>query len=1279
MKKLFNIFQDNFDFSEQDQELKLNEISDRDIAITGMSVKMPLAENVHDFWKNIRNQINCIRDIPDSRRQDIDSIPVFNEGTKPNYLKMGYIDNIDRFDWEFFKMSPKEAKLMDPNHRVFLQTAWEAVEDAGYGGEKLRGSKTGVFVGYSGPSIYRNLIEMLEPESMDIATPGNLDATIPGRVSYTLDLKGPSMIVNTACSSSLVAVALACQSIRSKTCSMAIAGGIKLFMLPLRNDHRLGIVSSDGYTKAFDDSSDGTGDGEGVGAVVLKPLKTALIEGDNIYAVIKGFAMNQDGASMGLTAPSPAAQEDLIVSAWKDAGIDPQSISYIETHGTGTKLGDPVEISGIKGAFSRFTDKKQFCAIGSIKTNIGHLDNAAGIAGLVKSVLMLKNQEIPANLHFKNPNRNICFENSAVYINDRHVKWNTDAIPRRCGVSSFGLSGTNCHIILEEFITKDKSPEERNHQILTLSAVSHKTLIHLVKNYNEFILNEKPNISNLCFTANTGRGHYDYRLAIIFKDQEDIRHKLSNIMINGTDSCLEDVFYGRCGRAGNIIHNDDNISRRTTLELAEEATEIITLMHNQLTEGYNNLLPKLCELYVSGAEIAWDMLYSQENQRICVPVYPFASNRCWLDTQRVTDFKNIFYCVNWKKADMDLFSPHVTCPETILVLHNNPVKCEELTERLHITFKSKVIKVQFGDQFNMIDDSNFIIGHSQIDFDNLVEQLKIRKITTIVQMAGEEEINNNKLSSLDDMQIEGLYSQYYLINALWKSKMMHEISVFLVAYNVNEVTKQEKFLNPGSSTLFGFAKAVGYEYPNIFCRCVDMDMETSMDLLINEMRLKSGPYMVAYRGGNRYTEILCPADTHTGSGKGIQLKDGGTYVITGGTGGIGLDLCKYLADANQVNLVLISRSIPPREVWNKYLDQEENNKTKEIILTLISVEATGSTISVYQADVSDYKTMSQIYNQIKEKFISVTGIFHCAGVAGNGMIINKEEMQLKDVLAPKVQGTWVLDKISENDNLDFLVLFSSIASVVGGPGQSDYSAANSYLDSFASFRNHQGKKTITVNWTTWESTGMARNSKVDGDRLLMRPIKAQNALEALETLLKTENVRVVVGELNLNEALKLMDSGHMQLSEKIIDFYRKSNCMNPKSIVKEKKINNISLEGGDGGYTEIQVKLSEIWLKVLEVDIKSIYESFEEYGGNSIIAVHMYEAINNEYPGKIELSDIFTYPTIDQMAKELQKRIDENKSESSIDKILHMLEDGDMSVEKAVNLMESVDDSEWNS
>lgn len=570
------------------------EVSTRDIAIIGMAGIFPEADDVDEFWQNLSMGKDCIRKFPVSRRKDTDRYLVW-KGMKEEqigYSEWGFLDEIDKFDPLFFKISPKEANLMDPNQRLFLQVAWNCIEEAGYGGQKLKGSKTGVYVGYNTDfsDSYKSFISEVAPSMASLSIPGNINSIIASRISYILDLHGPSMMIDTACSSVLTAIHQACTDLRNGKCDKALVGGVKLSLLPLQGNEGIGIKSSDYRAKTFDHRSDGTGFGEGVGAIMLKPLSKALEDRDHIHAVIKGGAVNQDGASVGITAPNSLAQADLIEAAWKDAEVPPESITYIEAHGTGTQLGDPIEIDGITRAFQKYTTKKQFCGVGSIKSNIGHLDHAAGIAGIFKMILALKHKQIPPTLHFAIPNREISFEESPVYVVDRLIEWSSDQYPLRCGISSFGLSGTNCHLILEEAPEGiDRANKGANsYHIFTISAKTENSLRSLLEKYRD-ILEEKEslNLADLCYTANTGRGHYSHRLAMIVKNEEDFREKIKKVAEFDFEQINEaDIYYS----AHKVVTTNKEQKHKGEIS-EEEQKELSRVMREKigmLVQQYSN-------------------------------------------------------------------------------------------------------------------------------------------------------------------------------------------------------------------------------------------------------------------------------------------------------------------------------------------------------------------------------------------------------------------------------------------------------------------------------------------------------------------------------------------------------------------------------------------------------------------------------------------------------------------------------------------------------------------
>ena len=509
------------------------------IAIIGMVCRFPGAVDVEAYWQNLCNGVESVTFFSDSDLLVAGVDPELLQD--PNYVKArAILPDSELFDAAFFGFSPREAELLDPQQRLFLEGTWQALERTGYISEAAN-IPIGVYAG-SGMNTY--LLNNLSPSRHHLGAVGAFQLMIgndkdflPTRVSYKLNLKGPSINVQTACSTSLVAVHMACRGLLNGECDLALAGGVSVHT-PQKTGYVYQdgmILSPDGRCRAFDAQAQGTVFGSGMGIVVLKRLADAIADGDCIQAVIRGSAINNDGAGkVGYTAPSVAGQAAVIAQAQAAAGVEAETITYIEAHGTGTALGDPIEIAALTQAFRMHTQKTGFCAVGSVKTNIGHLDAAAGVAGLIKTVLALQHQTLPPSLHFSEPNPQIDFASSPFYVNTELSEWQTNGTPRRAGISSFGIGGTNCHIILEEAPeggpAADENEIERPQHILTLSAKSPEALQQLVERYG-YHLAAYPNLilADICFTANSGRTHFDHRLALIADSVAQAHEQLDSV------------------------------------------------------------------------------------------------------------------------------------------------------------------------------------------------------------------------------------------------------------------------------------------------------------------------------------------------------------------------------------------------------------------------------------------------------------------------------------------------------------------------------------------------------------------------------------------------------------------------------------------------------------------------------------------------------------------------------------------------------------------------------
>ncbi|BCL81047.1 FAAL and PKS domain-containing protein [Ktedonobacteria bacterium brp13] len=516
------------------------------IAVVGLGCRFPGAESPEAFWKLLSEGVDGISEVP-AQRWNVDQYYAQEAATpgKVNTRFGGFLSQVDQFDPAFFGIAPREANGMDPQQRLLLEVAWETFEHAGIVPERAVGSQTGVFVGISSDEYSRLAFE--KPEHIDAyAGTGNAYSIAANRLSYVFDLHGPSMALDTACSSSLLAIHQACQSLRSGECEQALAGGVNIILSPDLTIafSQARMMAADGHCKTFDEAADGYVRGEGCGLVLLKTLSAAERDGDTVFAVIRGSAVNQDGRSNGLTAPNGHAQEAVIRQALRNADVSPAQVSYVETHGTGTALGDPIEVNALKAVLMQGSEEQFPVVLGAVKTNIGHLESAAGIAGFIKTVLSLHKGEILPNRNFKRLNTHISFDGTTFTIPTRRQPW--PAQQRIAGVSAFGFGGTNVHLIVEAAQTQPPVVNEvaRTEHVLALSARSPEALKHAAQNYSEFLAaNPAVSFAAIAASANTGRTHFNTRLALSAANSQQAREQLDSFAHG--DSVIEGLQHGQ--------------------------------------------------------------------------------------------------------------------------------------------------------------------------------------------------------------------------------------------------------------------------------------------------------------------------------------------------------------------------------------------------------------------------------------------------------------------------------------------------------------------------------------------------------------------------------------------------------------------------------------------------------------------------------------------------------------------------------------------------------------
>jgi len=583
------------------------------IAIIGMSGRFPQARNIDELWAIIRDGRDVVQEISTERFIDV--------GLKRSQWRGGWVQGVSEFDPLFFEISPKEAENMDPRQRLLLQEAWKALEDAGYGTMQIKTSKIGMFVGVE-EGDYHHLVQ----DKGSITS--NHNAILAARLSYFLNLNGPNMAINTACSSGLVATHQACQSLRNQECDTAIAAGVSLMLTPegYIGMSQAGMLSEDGKCYAFDKRANGMVPGEAVAVVVLKRLDKAKADGDPIYAVIQGSGINYDGKTNGITAPSGVSQTQLLKSVYEQCKVNPEEIEYIVTHGTGTKLGDPIEINALYDAFKGYTHKQGYCALTSTKTNIGHTLAASGLVNLISLVQAFRHETIPASLHCEQENDYINWQKSPFFVNKENKPWRSSKGKERIGaVSAFGMGGTNVHMVVQSYTEENGNVNAKApYYLLALSAKTSSALQQKVQDMIKLLENkdlDEKNLAEISYTLLEGRKHFEHRCAVVVQDREVAVYTLKQA--GGTEK-LPNLFTGKVGR--------DFTGQKAIAQYAQDLlTHSSSLQQNQIK--YQETLYALADLYCQGYALAWGQLYSSAlPRRISLPSYPFDKEHYWANT-----------------------------------------------------------------------------------------------------------------------------------------------------------------------------------------------------------------------------------------------------------------------------------------------------------------------------------------------------------------------------------------------------------------------------------------------------------------------------------------------------------------------------------------------------------------------------------------------------------------------------------------------------------------------
>lgn len=1170
------------------------------IAIIGMAGRFPGAANVHELWNMLVRGDSAIRELDEATLHAQGVADMIRE---PGYVTRGaWIEDIDRFDAAFFGLSPREAAETDPQHRLLLECAYHALESAGYAPRSLR-SPVGVYVGVNRSTYYINNLHpaldtqrSLDDRIVHVAADKSQAAT---RIAHALNLSGPAIALDTGCSTSLVAVHCACRALLNYECDMALAGGVNL-NIPQKVGYHFregGIQSPDGTCRAFDADARGTVFGNGLGLVVLKRLAEALDDGDDVVAVIRGSAINNDGShKVSFWSPGVAGQTQVIVAAQQVAGVDAGEISYVEAHGTGTALGDPVEVMALTDAFRRHTQARQFCAITSIKPNVGHLEVTAGIASLIKMALALRHEVVPASVGFHTPNPKIDWAGSPFYVNQATRPWTVPAGRRRIGaVSSFGIGGTNAHAILEQAPARERRCGARL-QIWPLSAATAEQCTHASSQLVDFLRENPRDASDVARTLQEGRERFRYRsfavvdteqpvetvsfcaptlqpaksprVALLFPGAGSERPGMFEDFYRGNavfrghmDECLRllstrlaidmgrvwrgeaqtatlsgtrhaepllfsvEYSLAKCFEAAGVeaeamlghsfgeyvaaclagvfsledalrlvvargaatdefrelvrsvqlrppqrsfLSNvtgepiDSHLAcdpeywvqhrlspvriasglaslRRRNIDLLVEVgpgTELSQLARSfefssdQLIST-ESVFDALGRLWQAGVELNWALLRGGQPRRTSLPGYPFEKTRHWIDPERVEH-------------------------ELGAATGKTPALHEEIWER-----KSEAVSVPSGTvrRWTLIPDS---VGWC----DRLANALPVADEETgahvIVYGASLRTAKLDAQASLPELAafartLQGLPSQTTRV-------------VFLVS-QCADVTGTEA-LSPNAAMWEAALRVVAAEQ-GLDCTIVDLPAvvdSVAVERLRVEILATPTNDLIAVRGRyawqRRFAPIMSTASRRP------RIRDGGVYLITGAAGRIGQEFCRYLAARGRdLQLLLTGRRSAEQVLAEPWIAELREASCR---------------IEYRACDAGEREQFASLLEEWLARFGRIDGVMHSAGLPGEGLTIHKSERAFLDVLGPKVAGTEVLLAKLADRSPDFLLLNSSLFSLVGGAGQLDYAAANRFMDIAARSARRDGISAVSVNWDAWRDAGMARGARLAHERLSAR-------------------------------------------------------------------------------------------------------------------------------------------------------------------------------------------------
>lgn len=1150
------------------------------IAIIGMACRFADGiETIEQYWQALIDKRDTIHSVPIDR-WDKDALYDSDKDTagKMNLKRIGSIQNLDQFDPEFFEISPREAVDMDPQHRLLLEVSWEALEDAAIPSDSLFGSNTGVFTSILNHD-YSDLLLMQGQERY--ANPYSAlsywGCIAAGRISYFLGLQGPNVAIDTGCSASIISLHDASNSLRNRECDLAIAGGAHVVISPERvmNYCRVGVLSPSGACRSFSDDADGFAKGDGCGMLVLKRLSDAINNDDRIYAVIPGSAINHDGASAGLTVPNGPAQEKVIRAALKRSNLSPSDIDFIEAHGTGTPLGDPIEFRALNNVFKGCKDTENPLLVGSVKTNLGHLESAAGVASIIKVILALQHDLIPPQIHFSTLNKMIELDVIPAEILTEAVPLDKkpDSI-RAVGISSFSLSGSNAHMIITDVPTEYgehmepiEATSTKEHHVITLSAKTPDSLSLLIGKYIDFIdENTAIEIGDLAYTTNIGRTHFEHRISVVVRSLSELKEALINnnyLSGNSSENKNLKVSMSHQERRDYIIQDIGKHKRQ--IELGSDV-------------DWLTLLNDLSELYISGAAIDWKTLYTNfAYRKISLPSYAFTRKRYWskLLEHAGVSVDQYRYIIKWEISS--------SLPS---------VDTSKLQGNWLLMSEDDDVSRELNDQLTESPVQISISSLEKDDIDAAVIVFVVPKKPNIM----------------------ALTKKFFTLLKSLAAKN-HNVSLIVITHDLFIGDIQEDQL--ATAPLIGMLKSAVNENPHITGKIIDFraadKLKPKIENILKEIIYADSEDQVAYKNNTRYLPRLTQGQFE--QSKPITLDSDACYLITGGMGDLGSQVASWFAKQGAKHLLLTTHREVDSTVTTEFKKKFPDDCDVDFLLVDLTID----------------EQVKKMMEKIASLPHPLKGIVHTAGTIKDMPVSEMSWEDMEFVFKPKITAVSVLDRLCEQHNLalDFFILFSSIASVMGTIGQVNYAGANAYLDFFSQYRRARGEAALSIGWGPWSQLGMAQELLQLHGSMGLDGLTTQEGMAAFAKVF-SEQGHVLVSNFNWQNVF-----AKNLFRTMLIENFKPESKSEPQ--VKQDFSQRLPGLPEAEQQSIITETITEELRAVLELPADktlSLNQHFSEFGLDSILAVELRNRLQQHLANlmSLNINDLFSHSNLAELS-----------------------------------------------